>query len=49
MSGPLTFFKDDISEQTFSVPTFDNNKRDGDKTVILRLFDPVDIPLGSQV
>ncbi len=48
MSGTLTFFKDDVSEQTFTVPTIDNNKRDGDRTVILRLFEPVDIPLGSQ-
>ncbi len=49
VSGMLTFFKDDVSEQSFTVPTIDNNKRDGDKTVILRLSDPVDIPLGSQV
>jgi beta-glucanase (GH16 family) len=48
VSGTLTFFKDDVSEQTFTVPTFDNNKRDGDKTVILRLYEPVDVPLGSQ-
>ncbi|HSF83910.1 MAG TPA: carbohydrate binding domain-containing protein [Anaerolineales bacterium] len=45
-SGTLTFVKGDVSEQTFTVPTFDNPKHDGDKTVILRLFDPVDIPLG---
>jgi beta-glucanase (GH16 family) len=45
-SGTLTFVKGDVSEQTFTVPTVDNNKHDGDKTVILRLFDPVDIPLG---
>ena len=48
VSGTLTFVKDDVSEQTFSVPTFDNGKHDGDKTVILRLSNPVDIPLGSQ-
>jgi beta-glucanase (GH16 family) len=46
-SGTLTFVKGDVSEQTFTVPTYDNDKHDGDKTVILRLFDPVDIPLGS--
>jgi beta-glucanase (GH16 family) len=45
-SGTLTFVKGDVSEQTFTVLTFDNAKHDGDKTVILRLFDPVDIPLG---
>ncbi|HSG42519.1 MAG TPA: family 16 glycosylhydrolase, partial [Anaerolineales bacterium] len=48
VSGTLTFYKDDVSAQTFAVPTFDNNKHDGDKTVILRLFDPVDVPLGTQ-
>lgn len=48
VSGTLTFVKDGVSEQAFSVPTFNNDKRDGDKTVILRLSDPVDIPLGSQ-
>jgi len=46
VSGMLTFVKDDVSELTFAVPTFDNPKYDGDKTVILRLFDPVDVPLG---
>jgi len=48
VSGTLTFVKDGVSEQTFSVSTFDNDKRDGNKTVILRLSDQVDIPLGSQ-
>jgi beta-glucanase (GH16 family) len=46
VSGILTFVKDDLSEQTFTVPTFDNNKHDGDRTVILRLSDPVGVPLG---
>jgi beta-glucanase (GH16 family) len=45
-SGTLTFVKGDVSEQTFSVQTFDDNKHDGTKTVILRLTDPVDVPLG---
>ncbi len=49
VAGTLTFFKGDVSEQTFPVPTFDNNKRDGNKTVVLRLFDAVDIPLGTQI
>lgn len=49
VSGTLTFVKDDVSEQTFIVPTFDNDKRDGDKTVILRLTNPLSIPLGSQL
>jgi beta-glucanase (GH16 family) len=47
VSGTLTFLKGGASEQTFTVPTFDNGKHDGDKTVILRLFDPVDVPLGT--
>jgi beta-glucanase (GH16 family) len=45
-SGTLTFVKGEVSEQTFTVSTFDNAKHDGDKTVILRLLNPVDIPLG---
>ncbi len=48
VSGTLTFVKDGDSELTFTVPTFDNTKRDGNKTVILRLSNPVDIPLGTQ-
>ncbi|MFN2141176.1 MAG: carbohydrate binding domain-containing protein [Candidatus Promineifilaceae bacterium] len=46
VSGTMTFVKDGPSEQSFAVPTIDNDKHDGDKTVILRLSDPVDIPLG---
>ena len=47
VTGTLTFVKDGLSEQTFTVPTIDNNKHDLDKTVILRLLEPVDIPLGK--
>ena len=46
VSGTLTFAKGGVSEQTFTVPTFDNPKHDGDKTVILRLTEPVGVPLG---
>ncbi|MFC1922577.1 carbohydrate binding domain-containing protein [Chloroflexota bacterium] len=45
-SGTMTFVKGGVSEKTFTVPTIDNSKHDGDKTVILRLSNPVDIPLG---
>lgn len=47
VSGMLTFVKGDVSEQSFTVSTIDNNKHDGNKTVILRIYDPVDVPLGS--
>ena len=43
VSGTLTFTQGGPTEQTFIVPTFDNPKHDGDKTVILRLTNPVDI------
>ncbi len=46
VSGTLTFMAGGPTEQTFSVPTFDNPKRDGDKTAILRLSNPVDIAAG---
>jgi len=46
VSGTLTFVNGGVSEQTFTVQTLDNNKHDGTKTVILRLTDPVGVPLG---
>jgi beta-glucanase (GH16 family) len=46
VAGTLTFIQGDPSEQAFAVPTLDNAKHDGDKTVILRLVDPVGAPLG---
>jgi beta-glucanase (GH16 family) len=45
-SGTLTFVQGGPSELTFTVPTFDNPKHDGDKTVILRLPNLVDITPG---
>jgi beta-glucanase (GH16 family) len=47
VSGTLTFTQGGPVELTFTVPTFDNPKHDGDKTAILRLTDPVDVPLGA--
>jgi beta-glucanase (GH16 family) len=44
--GALTFVRDGATEQTFTIPTWDNLKHDGDKTAILRLTNPVDIALG---
>ncbi|MGD8855907.1 MAG: family 16 glycosylhydrolase, partial [Chloroflexota bacterium] len=46
VAGTLTFVKGGASEQSFAIPTFDNNKHDGNKRVILRLSDPVDVELG---
>ena len=46
VSGTLTFTEGGSSEQSFVVPTFDNFKHDGDKTVILRLSNPVGIEQG---
>ncbi|UCH26642.1 MAG: family 16 glycosylhydrolase, partial [Trueperaceae bacterium] len=46
VAGTLTFVQGGPAEQTFSLPTFDDPKHDGDKTVILRLTDPVDVSLG---
>jgi beta-glucanase (GH16 family) len=45
-SGTLTFLKGGASEHTFAVPTIDNLKHDGDKTILLHLTDPVGAPLG---
>ncbi|NCD20352.1 MAG: glycosyl hydrolase family protein, partial [Actinobacteria bacterium] len=40
-SGKLTFTPDGPQEQTISLETFDNDKNDGDKRVIMRLSNPV--------
>jgi len=45
-SSTLTFVKGGASEHTFAVPTIDNAKHDGDKTILLHLYDPVGAPLG---
>jgi beta-glucanase (GH16 family) len=45
-SGTFTFVADGPSEQTFSVPTIDNGKYEGGKTIVLNLSDPVGAPLG---
>jgi beta-glucanase (GH16 family) len=46
VAGTLTFERDAATEQTFTIPTWDELKHDGEKTAILRLADPVDIALG---
>jgi hypothetical protein len=46
VAGTLTFVQGGPTEQTFQVPTFDNPKHDGDKTVIMRLSNPVDVATG---
>ncbi len=46
VSGTFVFTQGGSSEQTFTVPTFDNTKYDGDKTVILRLSNLVDVAPG---
>ena len=43
VNGTLTFSQGGSTEQSFTVLTFDNLKHDGDKTVILRLSNLVDI------
>ncbi|MBW7882532.1 MAG: family 16 glycosylhydrolase [Caldilineaceae bacterium] len=45
-AGTLTFVNSGPSEQTFSIETFDNSKWTGDKRIVLRLTDPVDVAPG---
>jgi beta-glucanase (GH16 family) len=45
-AGTLTFVAGEPSEQDFSVPTVDNQKHEGDKTVILYLSDAAGALLG---
>ncbi len=45
-SGTLTFVKGGPQEQSFSVPTADNNKFTGTLRVVLRLSNPTDVELG---
>ncbi|MHC5112546.1 MAG: carbohydrate binding domain-containing protein, partial [Planctomycetota bacterium] len=45
-AGTLTFTNGGPSELTFPLETFDNNKHTGDKRVILRLSNPVDVVAG---
>ena len=45
-AGTLTFARGGPSEQSFPLVTFDNDKHDGDKRVILRLSNPVDVAPG---
>ena len=47
-SGTLTFDNGGPSELTFPVETFDNSKFAGDKRIILRLSNPVDVERGAQ-
>jgi beta-glucanase (GH16 family) len=46
VSGTLTFVNGGSSELSFPLETIDNNKHTGDKRVILRLSDPVDVAAG---
>ena len=46
LQGTLTFVNGGASELTFPLETFDNTKYTGDKRVILRLSNPVDVLQG---
>ncbi|RMG96318.1 MAG: glycosyl hydrolase family protein [Chloroflexi bacterium] len=45
-SGTLTFVNGGPTEQSFPLETLDNNKYEGNKRVVLRLSNPVDVELG---
>ena len=45
-SGTLTFVNGGPSQLTFPIKTFDNTKWTGDKRIILRLSNPVDVATG---
>ncbi len=46
-SGTLTFVNGGATELTFPVETFDNSKFTGDKRVVIRLSNPVDVERGA--
>ena len=46
-SGTLTFTNGGPSELTFDVETFDNTKFTGDKQIVIRLTNPVDVERGA--
>ena len=46
-SGTLTFTNGGPSELTFPVETFDNTKFTGDKQIVIRLTNPVDVERGA--
>jgi beta-glucanase (GH16 family) len=46
-SGTLTFVKDGPSTLSFKVQTFDNTKFTGDKQIVIRLTNPVDVERGA--
>lgn len=46
VSGTLFWADDDFEPKTFDIPLFDNDLEDGNKTVNLRLSNPVDAVLG---
>ena len=46
-SGTLTFVNGGANELTFAVETFDNSKFAGDKRVVIRLSNPVDVERGA--
>ena len=45
-AGTLTFVNGGATEMSFPLETFDNNKHTGDKRLILRLSNPVDVAPG---
>jgi beta-glucanase (GH16 family) len=47
-NGTLTFVNGGPRELTFPLETFDDAKYEGDERVVLRLFDPVGLSLGSR-
>ncbi len=46
-SGTLTFKRGEATELSFPVETFDNNKFTGDKQIVIRLTNPVDVERGT--
>jgi beta-glucanase (GH16 family) len=46
VAGSFTFVQGGPQEQSFSIETFDNSKFTGDKRIVLRLSNPVDVELG---
>ena len=46
-SGTLTFANGGVTEQSFPVETFDNTKFTGDKQIVIRLTNPVDVERGA--
>ena len=47
VSGTLTFVNGGVSEQTFSIETFDDTKFEGNEQIVIRLTNPVDVERGA--